>query len=176
MLFFVTSNEGKFREAKDIFGDELERVDMELEEPRGSLESIAIHKAVHAYSVLKKPLFVEDSGLFIDALNGFPGEFSSWALKKIGLEGILKLVPKERREAHFLSAVAYAHEGGVTLFKGRVDGHISEEVRGSSGFGYDPIFIPSGHDRTFGEDEGLKRNLSHRYYSLMALKNFLSQR
>jgi XTP/dITP diphosphohydrolase len=176
-IFFVTSNKGKFKEARQIFGNALEMVDINLEEPRGTLDWIAMHKALHAYSIVKEPLFVEDSGLFISSLNGFPGEFSNWVIKKIGLDGVLRLVPEHDRKAYFMSVVAYvSKEDGIRIFKGRIDGFISESVRGEHGFGYDPIFIPEGYNKTFGEDDDIKSKISHRVKALQALKDFLKHK
>ncbi|RME79448.1 MAG: RdgB/HAM1 family non-canonical purine NTP pyrophosphatase [Methanobacteriota archaeon] len=172
-MLFVTSNSGKFREAKEILGD-VEQAELDLEEPRGSLEHIAMHKALEASKRFEAPLFVEDSGLFIDALKGFPGSLSSIVHSKIGLEGIISLMKgKEDRSAHFKSVIAYVDGDGIKLFSGAVKGVISEEIRGTGGFAYDPIFIPQGYEKTFAEDQALKTKLSHRYYSLMALKSYL---
>lgn len=114
---------------------------------------------------LKKPLVLEDSGLYINALKGFPGPYSSYVFKKIGNEGILKLMRSVKdRTAKFVCVVAFAHpKYGIRLFKGEVKGKISLEVRGSKGFGFDPIFIPEGSNKTFGEMDINEKNMfSHR--------------
>jgi XTP/dITP diphosphohydrolase len=177
-LSFVTTNEGKFREAQQVaseFGIELEHVPLPyLEIQSDKLEDIAKVGAQQAYAMLKRPCFVEDSGLFIEALKGFPGAFSSYVFKTIGNLGILKLMEgMENRRAEFKSTVGYCErETEVFIFTGVVKGRISTEIRGDKGFGYDPIFIPDGEERTFAELSTQEKNvLSHRG---KALRSFLS--
>jgi len=109
-------------------------------------------------------VFVEDAGLFIDALNGFPGPYSSYVYRTIGVEGVLKLVEGKSRGAAFVSVIALYHPGkGVRVFKGMCRGVIAQHPRGFSGFGFDPIFIPEGVGKTFAEmREDEKNKLSHR--------------
>ncbi|MEM1542202.1 MAG: XTP/dITP diphosphatase [Ignisphaera sp.] len=169
-LYFVTNNMGKFNEAKEIlnsYGVSLERIDTEkIEIQSTSLEDIARYSAIHVYKQVRKPIIVEDSGLFIDALNGFPGPYSSYVYKTIGLKGILKLLQGENnRKAVFEAVVALAlREDMVLTFKGVVEGYIALEIRGSKGFGYDPIFVPKeGEGKTFAEMDIHEKNMySHR--------------
>ena len=131
------------------------------------LREVAERSVLYAYDVLREPVMVEDAGLFIEALNGFPGPFSSYVYKTIGVEGILKLMRGvEDRRAKFVSVIAFYSPitEPVKFFTGEVEGRISEEARGSKGFGFDPIFIPAeGDGRTFGEmDVEEKNKLSHR--------------
>ncbi|MEM4868126.1 MAG: XTP/dITP diphosphatase [Ignisphaera sp.] len=169
-LYFVTNNIGKFNEAKEIlssYGVFLERIDAEkIEIQSTSLEDIARYSAIHVYKQIRKPVIVEDSGLFIDALNGFPGPYSSYVYKTIGLKGILKLLQGENnRRAVFEAVVALAlREDMVLTFKGVVEGYIAFEIRGSKGFGYDPIFVPKeGEGKTFAEMDIHEKNMySHR--------------
>ncbi|MCX8196056.1 MAG: XTP/dITP diphosphatase [Acidilobaceae archaeon] len=164
----VTSNAAKGEEARRILerlGIEAEVVEMEkLEIQSESLEEIALRAARAAYEVLRRPLVVDDSGLFVEALNGFPGPYSSYVYKKIGVRGVLKLMEgvKDRR-AYFKTALAYVSQGVERVHVGVVWGRIAEEARGSGGFGFDPIFIPEGHSRTFAEMEPWEKDaLSHR--------------
>lgn len=169
-LYFATNNKHKLVEAQNIlvkYSVALEPVNIKkIEVQSESLEDIAKYAAVEAYKIVKKPVVVEDSGLFIDALNGFPGPYSSYVYKTIGLEGILKLLNGvSNREARFIAVVALAlSEEEVYIFKGVTEGVIANDIRGDKGFGFDPIFIPrEGDGRTFGEmsvDE--KSALSHR--------------
>ncbi|HDM60168.1 MAG TPA: non-canonical purine NTP pyrophosphatase, partial [Archaeoglobus veneficus] len=110
-LTFVTSNEGKFREAEEIaarYGIKLKWKKMSYLEPQGSsLEEIAKLSAEALSKELKEPFFLEDSGLFVEALKGFPGPYSSYVFKTIGNEGIVKLMDGvENRKAYFLAVVA----------------------------------------------------------------------
>lgn len=176
---FVTSNRGKFSEAEKIlnkYGINIVYANISLEEKRGeSVEEVATDCAIRAFSSLGKPLFVEDSGLFASALNGFPGTYSAWALSKIGNEGIIRLLEGKSRDAEFRCCAAYTEDGvHATAFTGSVRGRISGEPRGSGGFGYDPIFVPEGEEKTFAENPSLKERLSHRAMALQKLGESLS--
>jgi XTP/dITP diphosphohydrolase len=178
-IIFITGNKHKFREAERILKEYdviIERKDVDCEEIRSeSCEEIALKCLRLLRRKVNKPFFVEDSGLFISALNGFPGTLSSWVFKKIGNEGILKLLREERiRDAYFLSAIAAWNGRKEKVFIGRVDGYISYECKGG-GFGYDPIFIPAGSNKTFGEDEKIKSLCSHRRNSLKKLAEWIGR-
>jgi XTP/dITP diphosphohydrolase len=179
VLYFATSNRHKFSEADKIlarYGIEIKHFPFEYREIRSdSIDEVAMDAVNAAYKKIKKPVFVEDSGLFIDSLNGFPGTYSAWVLKKIGNEGILKLMQNEtRRTAEFKCCVAYRNGNVVRLFRGKCKGTIAKNISGNSGFGYDPIFIPSGYSATFAEKIELKTKLSHRYKALKALANYIN--
>ena len=111
-----------------------------------SLKSIAKTSATDAVGKCGLPIIVEDAGLFIEALNGFPGPYSSYVYRTLGTEGILKLMKNvDEREAYFQSVVAFSSPEEVPkCFHGKVKGKIFREVRGRPGFGFDPIFEPSG--------------------------------
>lgn len=169
-LYFVTNNKHKIAEAQTVLKNYdicLEPIDIKkIEIQSDSLEDIAKYAVIVAYKYIRKPVIVEDSGLFVDALNGFPGPFSNYVYKTIGLYGILKLLQNEaNRRARFEAVVALAlDEDNVKLFKGVTEGIIALEIRGDKGFGFDPIFIPiEGDGRTFAEmDVEEKSKYSHR--------------
>ncbi len=176
---FVTSNKGKFDEFSKIaekYGIEIDWVRQEYLEPQGDkLEFVAEKSAEMLANKISPPFFIEDSGLFIKALNGFPGVYSSYVFKTIGNDGILKLMEGvEERGAKFVCVIAY-NDGDIRIFKGEVEGRISKEKRGSFGFGYDPIFEYNG--KTFAEMGDEKNLVSHRrraaeeFFSWLA-KNF----
>ncbi|RLE72114.1 MAG: non-canonical purine NTP pyrophosphatase, RdgB/HAM1 family, partial [Thermoprotei archaeon] len=122
------------------------------------------------------PFFVEDAGLFVEALNGFPGPYSSYIYKTIGCEGILKLLEGvDNRKAYFLSVVALRAPGlGDVVFKGKVNGIIANEMRGEKGFGFDPIFIPDGCEKTFAEmNIEEKSRYSHRGKALRKMGKWI---
>jgi XTP/dITP diphosphohydrolase len=123
------------------------------------------------------PICVEDAGVSLDRWGGFPGPYSSYVLKRLGNPGILKLMEGEsKRKANYVSAIAYRDESGVHIFRGVVDGKIAQSIRGTHGFGYDPIFIPSeGDGRTFGEKNAEKNAISHRARAFRALAEWLTQ-
>ena len=178
-LTFITGNQHKFREAERILKEYnviIGRKDINCEEIRSeSCEEVALTCLRLLRRKVNKPFFVEDSGLFIKALDGFPGTLSSWVFKKIGNEGILKLLREAQiRDAYFLSAIAVWDGKKENVITGKVDGYISRELRGK-GFGYDPIFIPAGSEKTFGEDEKIKSLCSHRRNSLKKLAEWIGR-
>jgi XTP/dITP diphosphohydrolase len=172
-IFFATSNIGKVEEAERIFKEEnipLLHLPMKLLEIQAdNLEEIAVFSAQKTWEDQEKPLFVEDAGLFIKELKGFPGPYSSYVSKTISNEGILKLMSQiEDRTAYFKAVIAFCNGKKTVTFKGEVKGEISSEIRGTHGFGFDPIFIPEeGDGRTFGEmDISEKTAISHRTRAL----------
>jgi len=179
-VYFATGNLNKFKEADEIFKRNIDRVTLKhfnfvhREIRSDSLEEIAREAVAAAYAQLRKPVFVEDTGLFIDALNGFPGTYSAWVQKKIGCIGILKLMKGEKkRSARFETCIAFNNGEETHVFHGRCEGTIAEEERGKSGFGYDSIFVPEGETTTFAENIELKNKCSHRYKSLLELICYL---
>ena len=169
-LFFVSSNNHKYQEAKiilDSLGINLGFFKSNLEEIQSnSLHNIAMAKARDAFSKFKKPIIIEDDGLFIDSIDGFPGPYSSYVFKTIGNKGILNLL-KNNRKANFVSIITYCDKTNLQLFEGKLDGKISKTQKGK-GWGYDPIFIPNNSVKTFAEMNN-KNELSHRF---KALKKF----
>ncbi len=170
-IFFVTTNKGKMKEAEEIaahYNIEFIAKDYDAVEIRSNDPvEIAIESAKDAYANIGKPLIVEDSGLFIDALRGFPGTYSAFVFHTIGVNGVLKVMEGQtNRSATMKSAVAYTDGKEVKTFLGEVKGRIPNSPRGTSGFGYDPIFIPEGRELTFGEDLNYKSKVSHRAQSI----------
>jgi XTP/dITP diphosphohydrolase len=146
---------------------------------------IARRAALETFEVYHKPLFVEDTGLSIHVLNGFPGTYGAYVFRTIGLVTVLKLIgDAEDRSAEFVSAVAYCENndsgsGSIKprLFIGRLKGEIAKKVRGKGGFGFDPIFVPEGKSETLAEmsiEE--KCALSHRAAALNKLARWLKSR
>jgi XTP/dITP diphosphohydrolase len=177
VIFFATNNINKFKEARIVLVKYNVAVGMlrvkSLEIQSESLEEIAKASAEDAFKRCTLPIIVEDAGLFIDALNGFPGPYAAYVYKTIGNEGILKLMRNVRnRKAHFDSAVAYLskREGKPICFLGRIDGEITAEERrrnDESGFGFDPIFKPVGSRKTFAQMSTAEKNtFSHRARAL----------
>ncbi len=171
-LFFVSSNVHKYDEAKrilDSFGIRLSFLKSTLREIQSdSIHEIATLKAKDAFAKFQRPILVEDDGLFIDSVGGFPGPYSSFVFKTIGNEGILNLL-KESRDARFVSVITYCDNTVLQCFDGMIHGNISMSQKGR-GWGYDPIFIPVNSEKTFAELD-CKDEISHRYH---ALENFSS--
>lgn len=167
---FATSNRGKFDEARLIlapFGVSVTRFEGKGIEIQADTNSeVAAYAARGAAEAAGKPVIVEDAGLYVDSLGGFPGPYSAYAFKTIGVAGIITLMRPEpsKRAARFVSSVAYCAPGGEPrLFEGASTGSIAARPRGSKGFGFDPIFVPRGATKTFGElTVGQKCAVSHR--------------
>jgi XTP/dITP diphosphohydrolase len=181
----VTGNKGKFEEARLIlprFGIEPHMKDLDVDEPQSdTLEYVSQRTADSAYDILKSPLFVEDAGLFIPSLGGFPGVFSSYVFSTVGIQGILKLMGSSSdRRASFKSVVGFTSASvrpEILLFKGEVLGEITRSPKGSGGFGFDPIFIPEGSNLTYAEMRAEDKNkTSHRARALESLGSYLSSR
>lgn len=164
---FATSNKHKFREAESVlkaYSVKIVHANVSFPEIRADeCSTVARSTATTAFEQLREPVIVEDSGLFVEASNGFPGTYSAWAYKKIGLDGLLKLMENEKnRKAEFVSAIAFTDGTKIETFEGKIKGEITLEKRGENGFGFDPVFIPEKQLKTFAEDEGYKRENSHR--------------
>jgi XTP/dITP diphosphohydrolase len=183
-IYFITSNDHKVEEANRIlsqFGICLRKSNIKkLEIQSNSLEKIVKYSALYAMKKLKSELIIEDSGLFIKKLNGFPGPFSSYVYKKLGCDGILKLMQNiSDRRALFKCVVGYCSPNvKPILFCGICYGNISNEARGSYGFGFDPIFIPdNSNGRTFSEllpeekDKFSHRGIAFRKFGLWYISN-----
>ncbi len=176
MLKFVTSNAGKVREAREYLPESIERIAYDYPEIQSSnLEEIAAAGARDAYREIGEPVLVDDSGLFIDAFEGFPGPYSSYVEGKLGIERVQALTAREDdHRARFRAVVAYADSEGIETFEGTVNGRIVP-ARGSGGFGYDPIFEHCG--RTFAEMGTEEKNaVSHRGRALAAFGDWLAER
>jgi len=175
MIYFVTGNRNKYEEAKKMI-DEIEMLHIPYPEIQADrLEEVAEYGIEYLKERIKERFFLEDSGLFIEALNGFPGVYSSYVFKTIGNDGILKLMEGiENRNAYFKAVIAY-YDGSIHLFEGICNGKISYEKRGG-GFGYDPIFIPERSNKTFGEMSKEEKNVfSHRGKAMRKFIKFLEE-
>jgi len=177
MIYFVTGNRGKFEEAKGILGDVEQRNVGYTEIQADSLEEVAAFGIEEVKEKLDGPVMIEDAGLFIESLKGFPGVYSAYIFDTIGNEGILRLMDGiEDRRAVFRSVLGYAEPGMEPIFfRGELEGEITAEPRGSGGFGYDPIFEVGG--KTIAEMEIAEKNeISHRGASICALERWLASR
>lgn len=176
VLKVVTSNRGKFEEYKEKLEPYFEDIDMtDLEYPE--IQADTLEEVVqYALEELKEhsPLIIDDSGLFIDSLNGFPGVYSAYVMDTIGCDGILSLMKDEKdRSARFQCVIGYLAEE-KRLFKGVSEGTITGEKRGSKGFGYDPIFLPEDYQRTYAEMKSEEKNrISHRGAAMEEFLEFI---
>ena len=135
---------------------------------------IARRSAMEAYKAVKRPLIVEDSGVFIRALGGFPGSYTSYAYQTIGLKGILTLLDGVRdRSAQFRTTFCYTDGKATKTFEGVNVGTISKRIMGGRRFAYDMVFIPRGYRSTFSMlDLQLKNRISHRSIAFNKFADF----
>ena len=174
-LYFITSNKGKIQEATQKLrplGFSVVQKNLGYPEIQAdTLEEVALQGVSHVQAHFKKPFMLEDAGLFIDELQGFPGVYSKYVFFTIGLPRILRLLEGiENRRAVFRSVIAYSTPGSSpVVVLGECIGAISTMQRGKNGFGYDPLFLPDGSQRTFGEMTTKEKNMySHRSKALDA--------
>ena len=176
-FFFATGNDHKIEEAKAAvsqFGIGIKKMDefrkVEIQHP--DLSEIASSALAVIVSQTDKPVFVEDSGLFVHQLNGFPGPYSSFTFETLGIDGILKLLEDSKsRKAEFRSAVAFGMNGKLLAnFTSATEGTIQMQPRGKNGFGFDPIFVPMWTSKTFAEMELKEKTIySHRAKAISKL-------
>jgi len=177
-IWMGTSSDHKYEEAREVlaeYGVELERLSIDRVEIQADDPELIAEYSLRVLDV-DVPILIEDAGLYIDKYYGFPGPYSSYALRTIDNEGILKLMEGEtERGARYLSAVAFRDGDTSVSFTGEVVGRIAMEMRGTNGFGYDPIFMPEeGDGRTFGEMSAAeKARISHRARAFRKLGEWL---
>ncbi len=155
-LTVISSNQRKLDELKLLLGDDFEVEVMKFEYPELKLDDpcdISKAAAKMLAERVKKTVLVEDSGFFIDALNGFPGTSTKYVHNLIGIRGFLKLMKgMKNRRCFYKSAVAICSQGRQPLcFLGIEEGTVAKKIRGTKGWGQDPIFIPKGKRNTYGE-------------------------
>ncbi len=187
-ICFATNNPHKLEEVRTILGDRFEvqslndiGFDGELPETHETLEENSQEKAQYLFNKFRMPIFSDDSGLEVKALNGKPGVHTAHyagdrnAIKNMD-KVLSELSPSDSREAQFRAVVTYIDASGEKQFEGIIKGDIALEKTGKDGFGYDPIFIPEGYDQTFAElSADVKNTMSHRKRSVEKLASFLNQ-
>jgi len=183
VITFVTTNPGKFREVSaklaplGIRMRRLDRAYPELQADR--LRDVVTFAAGVVARQVPGEFLIDDSGLFVDALGGFPGVYSSYVYRTIGPRGVLALMTREaRRSARFETVFLLGGPGRPPrIFRGVCEGSIARAPRGRGGFGFDPIFVPRGSRRTFGEMSLSEKNaISHRARAAEALAHHLRRR
>ncbi len=182
-IILSTSNVHKVDEISKIVDLDIEwiLVKIDVEEDGITFEENAIKKAKAAYD-LYGPSVADDSGLEIYSLDNFPGirsarfmDGADYYLKNTKILEMMKDIPEDKRGARFVCAAVY-YDGTPHIFKGVIEGKISDEIRGKNGFGYDPIFIPDGFNVTMGELSKEDKNvISHRAKAFKRLLDFLKK-
>lgn len=188
-LCFATNNTHKLQEIQALLGDHFSLVTLneigcseEIPETRDTIEGNSMQKAEYVWNNFKINCFADDTGLEVEALNGEPGVLSArYAGPQRNSDDnmnllIEKLSSHVNHKARFKTVITLVIHGIYNQFEGAVEGQIINEKRGLQGFGYDPIFLPDGHDHTFAEMTMLEKSkLSHRAIAFAKLVNFLNQ-
>lgn len=188
-IIFATNNAHKLSEVQAVLGDRFRLVTLaecgiteEIPEDAPALEGNALQKARYVHERTGADCFADDTGLEVDALDGAPGVHSA----RYATDGhdfaannrllLRNLAGAADRRAHFRTVIALILDGSEYLFEGRVDGRIAESEAGCGGFGYDPLFVPEGFDKTFAEMGADEKNaISHRGRAVRRLVEFLQK-
>jgi XTP/dITP diphosphohydrolase len=187
-IIFATNNLNKVLEVKSIIGDKFSilslaeaGIDIDIPEPFETIEENAIEKARVIYQLKKQNCFSEDTGLEVEALNGEPGVRSARYAgngndPEKNIDKLLNnLKDHENRRAQFKTVICLILNGKQNIFDGICKGTIIAQRKGQSGFGYDPVFVPDGSDKTFGEMGMEEKNIfSHRKKAVEKLTRFLN--
>lgn len=187
-LVFATNNSHKLQEVSKILGDNLELVNLhdincqeDIPETADTLEGNALLKALYIKEHYGFDCFADDTGLEVEALNNAPGVYSARYAgpghdAQANMRKLLReMEGKENRKARFRTVIALILDGEEYLFDGIINGIITPEKKGESGFGYDPIFMPDGYTQTFAElGDDIKNTISHRALAVHKLAEFLS--
>lgn len=187
-ICFATNNKDKLAEVRHIINENIQILSLkeincyeELPETRDTLEGNSLQKAEYIFEKYNIPCFADDTGLEVEALGGAPGVYSArYAGEHKSSEDNIDLLLENlkgnsNRRAHFRTVIALIDvKNPPVFFEGAIAGNIVLERRGSSGFGYDPVFMPQGYTRTFGEmDINEKNKLSHRAIAVKKLEDYL---
>ena len=186
-IVFATNNQNKLKEVREALPEvnvlSLKDIQCfeELPEEKDTLEGNAQQKAEYVYQKYGFPCFADDTGLIVQALNGEPGVYSArYAGPKCDSEKnmdlvLQKLTDIEHRNAHFKTVICFFNEEGPKLFEGIVQGSVLKERTGHEGFGYDPIFQPSGYELSFAQMSIEKKNeISHRGIAVRKFTEYLN--
>ena len=182
-IVFATHNHNKAEEIRELLGDlyhvrTLDEIGLteDIPETADTLQGNALIKAKYVFDKTGKTTFADDTGLEVDALQGEPGVFSArYAGPQKNSEDNMKkllneLDDKDHRSAQFRTSICLIEDGEEQYFEGIVRGNIAEAKKGEKGFGYDPIFIPENHERSFAEMTSEEKNtMSHRARAIQAL-------
>ncbi len=187
-ICFATNNAHKLEEVRTIIGDRFEVLSLndigftgELPETHETLEENSLEKAESLFNQFNIPVFSDDSGLEVMALDGKPGVHTAhYAGARNAIKNMDKVLEElgdsSNRAAQFRAVVTYIDESGSRQFEGIIKGNIAHDRIGEDGFGYDPIFIPEGYTQTFAElSAETKNTMSHRKRSVEKLAEFLNK-
>jgi non-canonical purine NTP pyrophosphatase (RdgB/HAM1 family) len=177
-ILLATGNEHKIREFQQLLDRPVQPIKVELAEIQAvEVKAVIEAKVREAYQLVGKPVFVEDTGLAFAAWNGLPGALIRWFLDRVGNEGLCQMLQSyEQTAATAETCIGYFDGNECHIFRGVVTGQIVRTPRGSGGFGWDPIFVPDGWEKTFAEMTEEKNLISMRKLAVAQLKAFLGER
>ncbi len=190
-IVFATNNAHKLQEIREILGADFEIVSLkeigceeDIPETGNTLEENALQKARYVYDHYHIGCFADDTGLEVDALHGAPGVHSARYAEgtdhdsEANMRKLLReLQTEENRKARFRTVIVLMENSQTHYFEGIVEGHISKEKQGTEGFGYDPIFVPEGYDKSFAAlGEEIKNGISHRARAVKKLAEYLKKK
>jgi len=178
-LYFITGNKNKFEEIKEVL-PYIEKLDIDIAEVQGIDARRIIEKKLQTALAEKKAceFIVEDTSLYLDCLKGLPGPLIKWFLETMGPEGLFEIADKFKNySATAKTIIGFAGtQGDIHYFEGEIKGRLSPPA-GKTGFGWDVVFIPNGHDKTFAQMGRLEKNkISMRKIATQKLKDFLGKR
>lgn len=190
-IVFATNNKNKLREIREILGSDFEIVSLseigcheDIPETGDTLEENALQKAQFVCDKCHIGCFADDTGLEVEALDGQPGVHSARYAEGTDHDSeanmaklLANLEDKSNRNAKFRTIIVLLQPNAQPIyFEGRVDGKIATEKHGTEGFGYDPIFVPEGYDKSFAElGEDIKNTISHRARAVVKLSEYLKE-
>ena len=186
-LVFATHNKNKLQEIQLLLPKSIELISLsdlnvteEIPETADTLKGNALLKAKYVYDNFKLNCFADDSGLEVEVLEGAPGVYSARYAgpAQVAADNMRKLLSnlkgKTNRKACFKTVISLLLNGSECFFEGKIDGKITNELQGTQGFGYDPVFMPDGYDITFARMEISQKNkISHRALAVNKLVDFL---
>ena len=186
-ILFVTNNKHKLQEVREILSGKFDVKSLndigfsgDIPETNPTIQENAVQKVEYIRSFYNGDAFADDTGLVVPALGGEPGVYSArYAGENATFEDNVNLLLKKLegikdRKAYFITVIALVYGGKLYTFEGRVDGYITTSPRGDKGFGYDPVFVPEGYDKTFAEMTAEEKNkISHRGIAVRKLAEFL---
>ena len=189
-IVFATNNLHKLQEVKEVLGDSIEIVSLadlncfdEIPETADTLEGNALLKAEYIFNKFGLDCFADDTGLEVEALGGAPGVYSARYAGEdnnaiANMEKLLQNMKQHsNKNACFRTVIAYIEQGKIHYFEGKIEGNIATEPKGKAGFGYDPVFIPTGYDLSFAELGAEEKNkISHRALAANQFAQFFKDR
>ncbi len=175
-LTFITGNAGKAKYLSDYLHIPVDHIKLDLQEIQSlDLQEVVEDKAKRAFEIVKKPVLVEDVSLVFEAMNELPGTFIKWFLESLGNDGLCEMMDNFKKRDAYAKVMFAVYDGNkMEIFEGGVKGSIAEKPRGDAGFGWDPIFIPHGYQKTWGEmSDDEKHETSMRRIALTKMKEFI---